>query len=85
MYKVGMVGMGRNGFMNQIMQSQQDTDKLIQDFEQYIKAGYNPNAVADKIFQNRGIRETDLTAADKKRLERKVEEIWQAYQYNTRR
>ena len=34
-----------NGFNMMIMQSQEDTDKLIKAFENAINAGYNPNIV----------------------------------------
>lgn len=83
MMQVGLTGMGNNGFMNYVMQSQQNTDMLIHDFEQLIAAGYNPNTIKEQAFANRGISESDLTDLDKKRLQRKVEEIYQAY--NSRR
>ena len=62
------------------MQSQQNVDILIKDFEQAIAAGYNPNVVIEQVFRNRGINENDLTDSDKRRLERKVEQIYQSYQ-----
>ena len=33
MMQIGIVGMGRNGYMNQIMQSQEDADKIISECE----------------------------------------------------
>ena len=80
MYDYSITGMGHNGFMNQIMQSQQDTDILIKDFENAIAAGYNPNEVRDDIFAKRNLSENDLTYNDKQRLIRKVEAIWQEAQ-----
>lgn len=79
MMQVGLTGMGNNGFMNYVMQSQRNTDILIKDFEQLIAAGYNPNTVIDQAFSNRGIKQSDLTDTDKKRLQRKVEELYQSY------
>ena len=80
MYDFSVSGMGHNGFMNQIMQSQQDTDMLIKDFEEAIAAGYNPNDIRDEIFAKRNVSESDLTYNDKQRLIRKVEAAWKTAQ-----
>ena len=80
MYDYSISGMGHNGFMNQIMQSQQDTDMLIKDFEEAIAAGYNPNDIRDEIFAKRNVSESDLTYNDKQRLIRKVEAAWKTAQ-----
>ena len=80
MYQIGIVGMGKNGFMNQIMQSQQDTDTLIQDFEAAIAAGYNPNDIKQQIFEARGMSEDDLTYNDKQRLIKKIEAAWKSHE-----
>ena len=70
-----------NGFNMMIMQSQEDTDKLIKAFENAINAGYNPNVVQDEIYRKVGVSPSDLTPEDRYRLTRKVESIYKA-RYN---
>lgn len=64
-----------NGATGMIMQSQQDTDMLIKDFKQVILQGFDPNDVADIIFEQRNIDPADLLPHDKKRLVREIEEF----------
>lgn len=80
MMQVGLVGMGKNGFMNQIMQSEQDTNKIIKTCEELIIAGYNPNIVIEQACQKNGIRMNSLTDMDKQRIVKKVEEIYKSNQ-----
>lgn len=80
MYDFSISGMGSNGFMNQIMQSQQNADTLIKDFEDAIAAGYNPNEIKDEVFAKRHLTEGDLTYNDQQRLIRKVEAAWKSAQ-----
>lgn len=80
MMQVGLVGMGKNGFMNQIMQSDQDTNKIIKTCEELIIAGYNPNIVIEQACQKNGIRMNSLTDIDKQRIVKKVEEIYKSNQ-----
>ena len=49
MFNMSVNGLGKNGFVNYILQSQQDTDLLIKDFEDAIRKGLNPNEVEDQI------------------------------------
>ena len=76
MFNMGVNGLGKNGFVNYILQSQQDTDLLIKDFEDAIRKGLNPNEVEDQIYRARKVTPQDLTINDQRRLKRKVEEIW---------
>ena len=76
MFNMGINGLGQNGFVNYILQSQQDTDLLIKDFEDAIRKGLNPNEVEDQIYRARKVNPKDLTINDQRRLKRKVEEIW---------
>ena len=69
-----------NGIDGYVMQSQESTDKLIEDFEQLIALGYNPNTVYEDVLQKNNIRESDLTDWDKARLKRTVEAAWEASQ-----
>ena len=76
MFNMSVNGLGQNGFVNYILQSQQDTDLLIKDFEDAIRKGLNPNEVEDQIYRTRKFNLKDLTIDDQRRLKRKVEEIW---------
>ena len=76
MFNMSVNGLGQNGFVNYILQSQQDTDLLIKDFEDAIKKGFNPNEVEEQIYRARKVNPKDLTINDQRRLKRKVEEIW---------
>ena len=76
MFNMSVNGLGENGFVNYILQSQQDTDLLIKDFEDAIRKGLNPNEVEDQIYRARKVNPKDLTINDQRRLKRKVEEIW---------
>ena len=76
MFNMSVNGLGQNGFVNYILQSQQDTDLLIKDFEDAIRKGLNPNEVEDQIYRARKVNPKDLTINDQRRLKRKVEEIW---------
>ena len=76
MFNMSVNGLGENGFVNYILQSQQDTDLLIKDFEDAIRKGLNPNEVEDQIYKARKVNPKDLTINDQRRLKRKVEEIW---------
>ena len=76
MFNMSVNGLGQNGFVNYILQSQQDTDLLIKDFEDAIRKGLNPNDVEDQIYRARKVNPKDLTINDQRRLKRKVEEIW---------
>ena len=62
-----------------IMQSSEDTDKLIACFEKYIKKGYDPNDVIGKVFNECGIRESDLEQPDILRINRTVEKLYRRY------
>lgn len=76
MYHIGISGMGCNGFMNQIMQSQQDTDKLIKEMED-INAitGMSGSDAFIKALRNTQLDFDDLTYTDRNRVYRKVEEL----------
>ena len=76
MFNMSVNGLGQNGFVNYILQSQQDTDLLIKDVEDAIRKGLNPNEVEDQIYKARKVNPKDLTIDDQRRLKRKVEEIW---------
>ena len=78
MFNIGAIGNGNPG-MNcvsmMIMQSQQDTDKVIRELEAAVEAGYNPNIAFSQVLDRCGVQEKSLTDFDKQRLRRKVEQI----------
>ena len=84
MMQIGIVGMGRNGYMNQIMQSQEDADKIISECETLINNGVTFSSVIECACQKQNIVFNNLALTDKKRIERKVEEIDQSHQSRRR-
>lgn len=67
-----------NGMQTMIMQSQEYTDKLIEQFEMAIAAGYNPNMVENEVFDKVGCSLADLTDFDQQRLKTKVEQLYRS-------
>lgn len=65
-----------NGVQGMIMQSSENADNVIADFEEAIAKGYNPNFIIDQILENRGLTEADFTDSDILRINRKVESIY---------
>lgn len=82
MMHIGIIGEGRKNMslMNYIIQSEQDTNKIIKTCEELIIAGYNPNIVIEQACQKSGIRMNSLTDIDKQRIVKKVEEIYKSNQ-----
>ena len=74
MFNMGISGLGRNGFMNMVAQSQVDADAVINKFEEYIKLGYCSSVALASTYEDLGITEANLTEFDKNRIKRKVEE-----------
>lgn len=72
-------GLGGTSAMR-IMQSQQYTDQLIEEFELAISLGCSPRTIYPQIFDLCGINPSDLTDSDKKRLHRRVEQIYKNHQ-----
>ena len=73
-YHNGMV----NGVEVAIMDSAEKADKIIDDFAKQFRAGTDPNFTLRKIMDDRHFRESDLTDIDIVRVNRKVEEIYNA-------
>ena len=69
-----------NGFQILVMQSAEDRDRLIAAFERYVDAGYNPNDIIDRVFEEEGIEEKDLLDSDIAILNKRISEY-----YNKRR
>lgn len=83
MMQIGVIGNGRTehrALMNYVMQSDQDTNKIIKTCEELLAAGYNPNIVIEQACQKCGIRINSLIDIDKQRIVKKVEEIYKSNQ-----
>lgn len=85
MMQVGLVGMGRNGFMNAIMQDEQDTKAIIRTCEQLIEAGYVPETAIDKACDFCNINFDRMLSSEKAKIRKKVEEIYQSSKNSDKR
>ena len=62
-----------NGIEVAIMQSAENADNVINDFEKAIMAGMNPNQAIDKVLKNRNLTAEDFTITDLTRINRRIE------------
>ena len=71
-----------NGFQTMVMQEQQDADRVIECFLEAIAAGYNPTSpiVQKAVFEKAGVDINDLDDFNKRRIEKKVNEVWESKQ-----
>lgn len=60
----------------QILQSHENLEKVLPDFQAAIDAGYDPNVVKDSIFAKYHISDGDFMDADASKLIRKVEAMY---------
>lgn len=67
-----------NGAQVAIMQSEENADHVIEDFEKAFNAGLNPNDVLREVMTSRNLTEHDFTDTDIERINRKVEKIYRA-------
>lgn len=65
-----------NGTQCFIMQSAENADKVIADFEEGIARGLDPNSIIDTVLANRGLTEKDFTDSDINRINKRVEAIY---------
>lgn len=78
MFNVGITGMGNNGFMNMIMQSDADTQAAIEEFDKRVaELGHvaHPALLFQEVLDDMFIKEKDLTHRDKERIKRKIESV----------
>lgn len=73
--------MGPGGLECMVMNSQELTDYLIDDFRKAIEAGYEPNDVKNQIFAARRVSPADLMIYDQQRLVKTVDEIYERVNY----
>jgi hypothetical protein len=77
--------MGPSPMSMYVMQSEMDTDKVIRTFEQALQMGYNPGDAMIAAMQQNNVRESDLTAFDIDRLNRRIEAAYGADNNTDRR
>lgn len=75
-------GVYHNGMINgaevMIMQSAENADNVINDFEKAFSAGMDPNNVVNQIMRERHLSSSDFTEFDMVRMKRKIEAIYNA-------
>lgn len=71
-----------NGMQTAVMQSAENVDKVINDFDKYFLAGLDPNVVIQKVMDINNFSEADFTDSDISRINKKIESI---YKSRTRR
>lgn len=70
-----------NGIDTMIMDSAQNADNVINDFEKAFAAGMNPNNLLTEILDDRNLTIEDFTDQDIQRVNRKVEQIYKTVDY----
>ena len=79
MLRIGITDIGHNGFTNHIMQSEVDSKKVITECENYIRMGFTFPQVLEQAYAAVNVKQNNLTLTDRKKVERKVEEIYESY------
>ena len=85
MMQVGLTNIGRNGFMNAIMQDEQDSKAIISTCEQLIAAGYVPDTAINKACDSCNISFDSILSNEKAKIRKKVEEIYQSNKNSDKR
>ena len=67
-----------NGAEVAILQSSENADNVISDFEKAFMAGMDPNMVIRKVLDDRHLTNEDFTDSDIVRVNRKIESIYNA-------
>lgn len=65
-----------NGAEVAILQSSENADNVISDFEKVFMAGMDPNVVIRKVMNDRNLSDKDFTDTDITRVNRKIEAIY---------
>ena len=85
MFEFGISGMGSNGFMNMVMQNDVAVQEAFAEFEETLRdaeVAISPILVFQNILEEKGIKEKDLTYADKQRMKRIIEKVSAGGFYN---
>lgn len=67
-----------NGMQTVIMQSAENADKVVSDFDKYFMAGLDPNMVIQKIMDINNFTNSDFTESDIHRINKKIESIYKS-------
>lgn len=67
-----------NGFKTMIMQSSENVDTVVNDFEKALAAGLDPNAALRKAMDDNHLTDDDFTNSDINRVNKKIEEIYRS-------
>ena len=78
MMRVGISGLGKNGFTNMLMQSEQDIKAVIKTCEQLMEAGVASDIVINYACGFCNVSFDSFMRSEKEKIRRKVEEIYQA-------
>lgn len=63
----------------QIMNSDQNAEKVIALFEDAISKGYHPNDVEQEVYAQAGVDPSEFTWYDKERIQRRVEAAYESH------
>ena len=73
---------GSNGNINGaevfLLQSAENAENVINDFEKAFHNGLNPYTTFEEILASRRLSASDFTSSDMRKVERRVEEIYNA-------
>lgn len=78
MFEFGVSNIGRNGFMNMVMQNDADIQAAFAEFDKRVEElGHvaHPALLFQEVLDDMFIREKDLTHMDKERIKRKIESV----------
>ena len=85
MMQVGLTGMGRNGFMNAIMQNEQDTKAVVETCEQLVAAGYTPENAIEHACCFCNVKFDRILSSERAKIRQRVEEVYQSKQSSDKR
>ena len=74
----GITGLGQ-AFDNYVMNSQSNIDKVVKEFDKYIRQGIRPEDAERRVWIGTGIDPKTLTDYEKKEILRKVEALYKAH------
>lgn len=78
MMQVGISGLGKNGFVNMIVQKEQDMKDVIKTSEQLIEAGVASEQAIKTACDFCNVNFDSFLRTEKEKIRLKVEEVYQA-------
>lgn len=76
MMQVGITDLGKNGFVNMLMQNEQDAKKVIKTCEHLIEAGVTSDTIINCACDFCNVSFDSFMSSEKEKIKRKVEEIY---------